>query len=204
VPSLTPRLRESLDPPIAEFKSRKGEHQRRLPVDRGRDTGCPVLTGWTSTACPHTRPPKEHAQARSESTCQVNERSPCAAAFPPHSPLTMFRLCSNALSVLCRGVTPRKRTCGPCGLSLTPRPAFPMERRCLRGLPVLVHEVSRRVWGLRLRRTEQELALTRQLTEHQMRSTQRVRSYPQTTLPSWLHLTWNVPLSSVPSRNFRS
>ena len=35
-----------------------------------------------------------------------------------------------------------------------------MDRRCLRGLPVLVHEVSRRVWGLRLRRTEQELALT--------------------------------------------
>jgi hypothetical protein len=29
-----------------------------------------------------------------------------------------------------------------------------------RGLPVLVHEVSRRVWGLRLRRTEQELALS--------------------------------------------
>src|SRR6266699_1487052 len=29
-----------------------------------------------------------------------------------------------------------------------------------RGLPVLVHEVSRRVWGLRLRRTGQELALT--------------------------------------------
>jgi hypothetical protein len=33
-------------------------------------------------------------------------------------------------------------------------------RRRLRGLPVLVHEVSRRVWGLRLRRTEQELALS--------------------------------------------
>ena len=32
MPSLTPRLRESLDPPIAEFKSRKGEHQRRIPV----------------------------------------------------------------------------------------------------------------------------------------------------------------------------
>src|ERR1700694_6125145 len=28
------------------------------------------------------------------------------------------------------------------------------------GLPALVHEVSRRVWGLRLRRTEQELALS--------------------------------------------
>src|SRR5664279_2828144 len=33
--------------------------------------------------------------------------------------------------------------------------------RCLRGLPVLVLEVSRRVWGLRLCRTEQELALSR-------------------------------------------
>src|SRR6202051_403370 len=32
--------------------------------------------------------------------------------------------------------------------------------RHLRGLPVLVHEVSSRVWGLRLRRTEQELALS--------------------------------------------
>src|SRR5215467_6089784 len=32
--------------------------------------------------------------------------------------------------------------------------------RCLRGLPVLVHEVYRRVWGLRLRRTEQGLALS--------------------------------------------
>src|SRR5450755_2302300 len=34
-----------------------------------------------------------------------------------------------------------------------------LNRRCLRGLPVLVHEVSRRAWGLRLRLTEQELAL---------------------------------------------
>src|ERR1700730_13800802 len=41
------------------------------------------------------------------------------------------------------------------------RPAVWSDHRCLRGLPVLVHEVSRRVWGLRLRRTEQELALTR-------------------------------------------
>ena len=32
--------------------------------------------------------------------------------------------------------------------------------RRLRGLPVLVHEASRRVWGLRLRRTEQELAIS--------------------------------------------
>ena len=32
--------------------------------------------------------------------------------------------------------------------------------RCVRGLPVLVHEVYRRVWGLRLRRTEPGLALS--------------------------------------------
>ncbi len=36
--------------------------------------------------------------------------------------------------------------------------------RCLRGLPVLVHEVSRRAWGLRLRQTERELALSLPLT----------------------------------------
>src|SRR5271163_3594183 len=32
--------------------------------------------------------------------------------------------------------------------------------RRLRGLPALVHDASRRVWGLRLRRTEQELAIS--------------------------------------------
>ena len=32
MPSLPPRLRESLDPPIAEFKSLKAERQRRIPV----------------------------------------------------------------------------------------------------------------------------------------------------------------------------
>jgi hypothetical protein len=32
----------------------------------------------------------------------------------------MFRLCSNDSSVLCRCVTPRGRTRGPCGLSLLP------------------------------------------------------------------------------------
>src|ERR1017187_8527207 len=40
------------------------------------------------------------------------------------------------------------------------RPAAKFRGRHLRGLPVLVHEVSRRVWGLRLRRTEPELALS--------------------------------------------
>src|ERR1700756_1865690 len=40
------------------------------------------------------------------------------------------------------------------------RPPTWLSRRCLRGLPVLVLEASRRVWGLRLRRTERELALS--------------------------------------------
>src|SRR5258705_36100 len=45
-----------------------------------------------------------------------------------------------------------------------PSPAVLRLQTCCRrprGLPVLVHEVSRRAWGLRLRRTEQELALSR-------------------------------------------
>ena len=46
--------------------------------------------------------------------------SPRSAAFPPHSPPTMFRLCSNDSSVLCRCVTPRRRTCGPCGPEPSP------------------------------------------------------------------------------------
>jgi hypothetical protein len=80
--------------------------------------------------------------------------------FPPHSPPTRFRLCSSDSSVLCRSVTPQRRTRGPCGLGLRPPTCCRTGRRCLRGLPVLVHEVSRRAWGLRLRRTEQGLALS--------------------------------------------
>src|SRR5882672_10496414 len=40
----------------------------------------------------------------------------------------------------------------------TRRPAVAARRR-IRGLPVLVHEASRRVWGLRLRRTDKGLAI---------------------------------------------
>ena len=70
----------------------------------------------------------------------------------------MFRLCSNDSSLLCRRVTPRRRTRGPCGLSLLPPSCDGLSSQA--SLPVLVHEVSRRVWGLRLRRTERELALS--------------------------------------------
>src|SRR5262252_2051170 len=48
---------------------------------------------------------------------------------------------------------------GRTATAFSRRPAAVFRSRHLRGLPVLVHEVSRRVWGLRLRRTEQKLAL---------------------------------------------
>ena len=44
-------------------------------------------------------------------------------------------------------------------MAFSRRPAAHPRRKHLRGLPVLVHEVSRRVWGLRLRRTVRGLAL---------------------------------------------
>ena len=51
-----------------------------------------------------------------------------------------------------------------CMRTLRPEPSPavlpPVGSRRLRGLPVLVHEASRRVWGLRLRRTGQELAIS--------------------------------------------
>src|SRR5664280_3500724 len=80
--------------------------------------------------------------------CEVDGCSPRSAAFPPHSPCTVFRLCSNDSSVVCRCPTPRGRACGPYGLGLLPPSCGLVCRRHLRGLPVLVHEVSRRVWGL--------------------------------------------------------
>ena len=72
-----------------------------------------------------------------------------------------FRLCSNDSSVLCRSVTPRRRACGPYGLSLHPP-------SCGSVATTGVSEVSRFScmkfldvpWGLRPRRTEQELALS--------------------------------------------
>jgi hypothetical protein len=73
----------------------------------------------------------------------------------------MFRLCSNDSSVLCRCPTPRKRACGPCGLSLLPP-------SCNRLAVAGISEVSRFscmkflavFWGLRLRRSAPRLALS--------------------------------------------
>src|SRR2546421_8734299 len=69
-------------------------------------------------------------------------------------------LCSNGSSVLFRCPTPRRRACRQYGCSLRRPTCRVVHFRHLRGLPVLVHGVSRRAWGLRLRRTDRELALT--------------------------------------------
>src|SRR5450759_2981111 len=67
-------------------------------------------------------------------------------------------LCSGDSSVLLRCPTPQRRARGPYGYCLLPPPCRVTHFRRLRGLPVLVHGVSRRAWGLRLRRTGPELA----------------------------------------------
>jgi hypothetical protein len=64
-----------------------------------------------------------------------------------------------AQHTLLRCPTPQRRACGSCGLGLLPPACCVVHSRHLRGLPVLVHGVSRRAWGLRLRRTDPELAL---------------------------------------------
>ena len=48
---------------------------------------------------------------------------------------------------------------GRVAIAFARQPAVLVPNRRRRGLPVLVYEVSRRVWGLRLRRTDQGLAL---------------------------------------------
>jgi hypothetical protein len=54
-------------------------------------------------------------------TCTLLDPQHCRLLpFPPHSPPTVFCLCSNDSSVLYRRVTPRGRTCGPCGYCLRP------------------------------------------------------------------------------------
>src|ERR1700730_5032164 len=62
------------------------------------------------------------------------------------------------------GNTPLSDSSGTFMRALRPKPSpavlLLVGSRRLRGLPVLVHEASRRVWGLRLRRTEQRLAIS--------------------------------------------
>jgi hypothetical protein len=77
---------------------------------------------------------------RSPALSRVRVKWKSVLLDPQPSLLTLrrraFRLCSNDSSVLCRSVTPRRRTCGPCGLSLRPP-------TCCLGWTAGVSEVSR-------------------------------------------------------------
>ena len=61
---------------------------------------------------------------RSPALCRVRVEVESVLLDQQPSLLTLrrraCRLCSNDSSVLCRCPTPRRRTCGPCGLSLLP------------------------------------------------------------------------------------
>src|SRR5260370_14207329 len=61
---------------------------------------------------------------RCPALCRVRVEWESVLLDPQPSLLTLrrraFRLCSNDSSVLCRCPTPRRRTCGPCSLSLLP------------------------------------------------------------------------------------
>ena len=78
--------------------------------------------------------------------------SPWPLAFPHQPPLSLdARLCSVGSSVLCQGPTPPQRSCSACGAWPSRAVLSFIEVRHCGGLPVLVHVVSQRAWGLRLR-----------------------------------------------------
>ncbi len=85
-------------------------------------------------------------------TCWAMKSSPRPLAFPPQPPPSLAtRPCSVGSSVLCQGPTPPQCSRSACGA--WPSRAvlnFGSVRHC-GGLPVLVHVVSQRAWGLRLR-----------------------------------------------------
>jgi hypothetical protein len=66
---------------------------------------------------------------RSPALSRVRVKWKSVLLDPQPSLLTLrrraFRLCSNDSSVLCRSVTPRRRACGPYGLSLRPPTCCP-------------------------------------------------------------------------------
>src|ERR1035438_7520545 len=107
-------------------------------------------------------PPVGHALSRSRSgTCRVES----VLLDQQPSLLTLRRRASVFVRMIHRYYAAVRLLAdvhaGRVASAFSRRPATHFCRRRLRGLPVLVHEVSRRVWGLRLRRTEPELALSR-------------------------------------------
>ena len=112
--------------------------------------------------CPaHTRQPLGHAdlalrRGRAELMSVLLDQRPSLLTLRPRFPafvLMIHRYCS-AVRLL-EGVH-----AGRTALAFTRRPVARVRLRRLRGLPVLVHGISRRACGLRLRRAGQQLAFT--------------------------------------------
>src|SRR5580693_3922475 len=87
--------------------------------------------------------------------------SPWPAPFSPQAPPKIALLCSPGSSILWRGPTPPERARLPWGFAPSQTGLAPFGPRRSRGLPVLVHVVSQRARGLRLRRTDCSLAMSR-------------------------------------------
>ena len=110
---------------------------------------------------PHPRQPLGHA---CPALCRLRARLKSV----PLAQRPSLRILRRRSSVLVRvfhryDATVRLLESVPAGgtaIAFARRPATVCGGRCLRGLPVLVQKVSRRVWGLRLRRTDPELALS--------------------------------------------
>ena len=81
-------------------------------------------------------------------------------AFPPRPPPKVAPLCSAGSSVLRRSPTPPRRSRPPFGLWPSRTGLDLVDQDAPGGLPVLVHVVSQRARVLRLRRTDQPLAIS--------------------------------------------
>jgi len=112
--------------------------------------------------CPaHTRQPLGHA-----SLALCRERAGLMSVLLDQRPslLTLRRRSPAFVRMIHRYCTAVRLLedmhAGRVAIAFTRRPVAVVRFRHLRGLPVLVHGVSRRAWGLRLRRADQSLALT--------------------------------------------
>src|SRR5215469_1587900 len=110
----------------------------------------------------HTRQPRGHARL---ALCRVRAELMSVLLDQRPSLLTLRRRRLPAfvrvIHRYCTAVRLLKDVhAGRTALAFTRRPVAILRFRHLRGLPVLVHGISRRAWGLRLRRVAQQLALS--------------------------------------------
>ena len=82
-----------------------------------------LLTLWVASSCNKHRVSTTSPGGFSfeiDSKLAATVTQPTGAAFPPHSPRTVSRPCSNDSQVLFRCPIPRRRACGPYGHGLLP------------------------------------------------------------------------------------